>query len=424
MDTTDAEGESHVARDASSADVSNDAKPADGSPDGAVNPGEGGSDSAPDVSDAAQAADATDAASDAGLADATTDAGACLTFSVTAPPTSAAMMVVLDRSASMAQSSKWTTVTQALVSSFDANAFNALSLGLQVYPASYVGAPDCVCPGQGPTCGGILPNGVACGVSVLPAVPLANSGTTLSNDSSGVRHDLYQFLSLHNPESSDSGDVAPGYDALATAYAALAADDVDRRVAVLITDGGFSCTAVSSPSRPGYDDGSGCGDWEHPDGVNQLIAGAHDDAQAPVRTFVVGLPGTNSHGEQQGAYATAPYNMLLALSTYAVSGSPETVDGACDHAAAFTQNGSAPAQPCHFDLSDDATFSAAAVDAALSTVWQQGLGCVYDVPAMPDGGTFESRARQRVDRDEQRFDCAEEASERVRPMHRGRVLGL
>ena len=69
-------------------------------------------------------------------------------------------------------------------------------------------------------------------------------------------------------------------------------------------------------------------------------------------TFVVGVPGSDSTGQPQGPYATPPYNMLLALSTYAVSGSPTTVDPTCDSSAVFTQGGPAPAVPCHFDMTN------------------------------------------------------------------------
>ncbi len=116
---------------------------------------------------------------------------------------------------------------------------------------------------------------------------------------------------------------------------------------MLITDGGFSCTSVSSPTRPGYSDGL-CLDWEYPDTVNALIKGASTDPDKPINTFVVGVPGSNSKGEVQGSYATAPYHMRLALSTYAVNGSPETIDPACDKDLPFTKNGGGdPIKPRH-----------------------------------------------------------------------------
>jgi hypothetical protein len=76
--------------------------------------------------------------------------------------------------------------------------------------------------------------------------------------------------------------------------------------------------------------------------------------------------------------------MLLALSTYAVSGSPDTVDPACDKAAAFTKAGTDPAKPCHIDLSSNA-FSADALAKAIGSIRGKALGCTYDLPAPPPG---------------------------------------
>lgn len=304
----------------------------------------------------------------------------CAKFSASADLAPAAMLVVLDRSASMSQLNKWGAAQLALVQAIDKDVFDTMSLGLSAFPSGYTGAPECLCPGFGPTCGGLLPKGVACGYPTLPQVPIAPAGTDKSNAPQGVRHAVYQFLVANSPEVADPSDASPIYDSLQGAYLALKATPIEKRIAVLITDGGFSCTSLSG--RAGYSDGA-CLDWEYPDSVNQLIANARTDASKPILTFVVGVPGSDSTGQMQGPYATAPYSMKLALSTYAVSGSPDTVAADCDKGAVFTQAGAAPAKPCHLDLTGG--YDVDALANAIAKIRGAAVGCVYPLPAPPPG---------------------------------------
>jgi hypothetical protein len=138
--------------------------------------------------------------------------------------------------------------------------------------------------------------------------------------------------------------------------------------------------------RPGFSDGA-CLDWEHPDNVNQLITMHRDDPMKPINTFIVGLPGSDSTGGTTGGFATPPYEMKLALSTYAVSGSPETVPADCDQSAMFTQGGAAPAVPCHLDLTTG-TFDDQVLADAIEQIRGQALGCTYDLPDPPAGETI------------------------------------
>ncbi len=316
---------------------------------------------------------------------------ACAKFTAEAKQAPAALLFVLDGSASMSQSQKWGTAQLATATAIDKDVFDTMSLGLVRFPANFVGTPQCLCDycvGDC-TCFGQIPMGVACGVSFLPQVALAPAGLDKTNAPQGVRHDIYQYLISNNPLTNDPSDASPIYDALSAGYAALKAyPGVDKRLLVLITDGGFSCTSLSSPPRPGYSDGA-CGDWEYPDTVNTLITQARTDAAAPINTFIVGVPGSNSTGQMQGSYATAPYHMRLALSTYAVSGSPDTVDPACDKSATFTQNGADPAAPCHIDLSNGASFNPDALAQAITDIRGKALGCLYDLPAPPPGETID-----------------------------------
>jgi hypothetical protein len=309
----------------------------------------------------------------------------CAKFTDEASQQPAAMLIVLDKSASMTVQQKWGTAQLAVVQAIDNDAFDSMSLGLVTFPASFTPPPQCLCDyccgGDPGLCGLVLPMGVSCGVSALPQVAMAPAGTEKSNQG-GVRKAIYDYLVANSP-LSNGDDGSPIYDAVNLGYQALRAYDIDKRVLVLVTDGGFSCTSLSNPPRPGYSDGA-CLDWEYPDNVNALITAARTDSNAPINTFIVGLPGSDSTGQMQGMYATAPYNMKLALSTYAVSGSPETVPAGCDSTAVFTQGGGAPAVPCHLDLTTG-TFDAQVLADAISQIRGKALGCVYDLPAPPPG---------------------------------------
>ena len=312
---------------------------------------------------------------------------ACAKFTAEAQQAPAAMLTVLDASASMNKSSKWGTAQLAIKSAIDKDVFDTMSLGLTVFPASFINPPPCICSYVGldqATCNAILAPGVSCGVSVLPQVPVAPAGKDKTNAPTGVRRQVYDWLVGH-PPLSNGDDGSPIYDALKAGYESLKTENIARRMLVLITDGGFSCTSVASPARPGYADDYSCPDWEYPDSVNALIAGARSDPNKPIFTFIVGVPGSNSTGVDVDGFATPPYNMLLALSTYAVSGSPDTVDPSCDKGAIFTQGAPAPAKPCHIDLSNGAQFNADTLAKAIADVRGKALGCVYDLPPPPPG---------------------------------------
>lgn len=319
----------------------------------------------------------------------------CATFSAAAKQATAAMLFVLDGSASMNQQNKWGTAQLAVVQAIDKDVFDTMSLGMVTFPSSFVDPPKCLCDfyfaGQGPAqCKAsfaalIGAPGVSCGTSVLAQVPIAPAGISKSNAPSGVRHEMYQYLVKTNP-LSNGDDGSPIYDALQKGYDSLRGPSViaDKRIVVLITDGGFSCTSIANPPRGGESDGA-CLDWEFPDTVNGLINGARIDASKPVNTFIVGVPGSDSNGEMQGAYATPMYNMRLALSTYAVSGSPDTVDPACDKNAVFTKNGPPPVKACHIDLSSGGNFNPDALANAIAAIRGKALGCIYTLPDPPPG---------------------------------------
>jgi hypothetical protein len=296
---------------------------------------------------------------------------ACGYFATEAKQVPAAMMIVLDRSSSMTTNNKWVAAQQAIVKAIDSSAFDNMQIGMLAYPAFSISAPKCL----------LFVLQVSCGVSAIPQIPLQDSGTFKSTDSKGPRNLIYIWLANHGPDTTAT-DASPGYDALAAAILALQQHKIEgKRLVLFITDGGFSCTSVSNPTRPGYSDGM-CPDWEHPDTVIKLLQTAHDHKTAPVDTFIVGVPGSDSTGGKQGPYATAPYHMRLALSAYANAGSPATVPATCD-GKTFTQTGGDPSVPCHFDMTT-APFDADALAKVINDIRGRALGCIYKLPEVDD----------------------------------------
>lgn len=325
----------------------------------------------------------------------------CAEFTVETQLDPAAMTVVLDRSASMNDSSKWFFAKQAIIKAIDKDVFDSMWTGMVAFPDSFVDYPQCLCDGaiaaaeeafpgicEVIDCCDGLPQ-VSCGLPQALQVPIQLTGPNKSFEAPGVRYDIDQYLKSQGPLSNND-DGSPIFEALQVGYEALKNHpNVDDRMLILVTDGGFSCTSLSEPERDGYEDLNGCPDWEYPSEVNDLIKSNYEDAVTPVRTFVVGVPGSDSNGEKQGAFDTAPYSMLLALSTYAVSGSPDTVPAGCDSGAVFDKDADPPVNPCHFDLSNGGMFDADALADAFAEIRSQAFGCVYPLPDPPMGESID-----------------------------------
>ncbi len=315
----------------------------------------------------------------------------CAQFSVEAQAKPAAMMITLDQTPSMG-GTKWNAAKFAVTTAMDKDVFDSMSLALTLFPSGVVGAPACLCSLFGLPAGCLT---VSCATNGGPQIGLQLAGTNKSSAASGVRFEISSQMSVSGPDPAGLDDGSPIYAALSEGYAALKAfPGVDERIMLLITDGGFSCTSLSNPARPGYTDGA-CDDWEYPDSVNTLITANFTDATQPVRTFVVGVPDSDTNGGNIGAgcpgspcFATPPYSMKLALSTYAVSGSPDTVDPACDNGAVFTQGGADPASPCHIDMTTG-NFDANALANVIAGIRSNALGCVYPLPDPPPGESID-----------------------------------
>ena len=295
---------------------------------------------------------------------------ACATGQYQATQAPTALLTLLQRSGSMAQNNKWVFAAQAIVQALDQPVFDTMSVGLISAPTTKV---------QGPAC--ILNFPVACGVPPFPQVDLKLAGKNKSSDSSGVRHDIKSWLSNNAPDMS-LGEGNPLYSAIQAAIGALQGVQIQKRILFVITDGGVSCTSLSN--RPGYTDGNGCTDWEYPQNIIDLVKKANTDMNAPIETFIVGVPGSDTYDATGKNYP--PYHMRAALSSIAKAGSPKYVPANCNGNDPFNQSDPDPQTSCHFDMTQN--YSSMAVANAIGHVRGAVLGCLYDLP-QPEGGTVD-----------------------------------
>ena len=284
---------------------------------------------------------------------------ACATGEYQAKQSPAAMLVLLQRSGSMAQNNKWVFAAQAIVATLDQDAFGTMSLGLLAAPSSLV---------QGPACVFNFP--VACGVPAFPQVNLVPAGATKSTGGAGVRKDIKSWLTVNAPDQS-AGQGNPLYSAIQSGLGALQAyPQKGKKILFVVTDGGVSCTSLSN--RPGYVDGNMCNDWENPNNVIGLVDAAQKDAQNPVDTFIVGVPGSDSYDATGTNFP--PYRMRAALSSIAKAGAPAFVPQGCNGNLPFAQNDPDPQTSCHFDMTQG--YGAQKVSDAIAQVRGKVLGCV------------------------------------------------
>lgn len=296
---------------------------------------------------------------------------ACATGQYEATQAPAAMLVLLQRSGSMSQSNKWVFAAQAIVAALDQPVFDSMSVGLMAAPSAKVAGPACVLN---------LP--VACGVPPFPQVDLKPAGKLKSSDSSGPRHDIKTWLTNNTPDQS-TGDGNPLYSAVQAALGTLQAYNTPgKRLLFVVTDGGVSCTSLSN--RMAYTDGNGCTDWENPNNIIELLKTANLDQGAPVETFIVGVPGSDSYDASGVNFP--PYHMRAALSAFAKTGSPKYVPMGCNANIPFAQNDPDPVASCHFDMTQ--SYSSKAVSDAIGKVRGQVLGCVFDLP-VPEAGMLD-----------------------------------
>jgi hypothetical protein len=301
----------------------------------------------------------------------------CATASYSAQPLPAAMMVVLDRSSSMAQNGKWTSAAQAIVQALDADTFDSMYVGLYAAPTATVTGPAC-----------ILNLPVACEAPPFPQVDLSFAGQQKSS-AGGVRKQIKDWLSANSPDNG-VGDASPMYAGLQAAIGALKAWQPPpgmagaRRMLVVVTDGTLSCNQFSS--RHGFADCNGCDhDWEDPNNLVQLVGQANNDPSTPIDTFILGVPGADTYDASGCNYP--PYHMRLALSAIAAAGSPANLPTGCT-GTTFSQSGGDPSLSCHFDMTQG-NFSTQNVAQAVAQVRGQILGCTYSLPTV-DGGTVDT----------------------------------
>ena len=297
----------------------------------------------------------------------------CATAQFAANPLPAAMLVVLDRSSSMAEGSKWISAAQAIVQALDADAFDSMYVGLYAAPSGDVTGPEC-----------ILGTPVACQAPPFPEVDLALAGT-MKSSAGGVRGMIKSWLNSNAPDNG-AGDASPMYAGLQAAIGALKAwsppgGGAAKRILLVVTDGTLSCNQFSN--RPGYPDCNGCNhDWEDPDNLVQLVGQANTDG---VDTFVVGVPGADTFDSSGCNYP--PYHMRLALSAIAAAGAPSYTPSSCT-GTTYSQGGADPQVSCHFDMTQG-NFSTSALADTMATVRGQVLGCTFALPPAPGGGMLD-----------------------------------
>jgi hypothetical protein len=296
---------------------------------------------------------------------------ACATGEYQAKQSPAAMLVLLQRSGSMAQNNKWVFAAQAIVSTLDQDAFDTMSLGLLAAPSSLVTGPACV-----------FNFPVACGVPAFPQVDLVPAGATKSTGGAGVRRDIKNWLTMNAPDQS-AGQGNPLYAAIQSGLGALQAYPLKgKKILFVVTDGGVSCTSLSS--RQGYVDGNGCNDWENPNNIIGLVDAAQRDGQNPVYTFIVGVPGSDSYDPSGVNFP--PYRMRAALSSIAKAGAPSYVPQGCNGNVPFAQSDPDPQLSCHFDMTQG--YSVQKVADAIAGVRGKVLGCVFELP-VPEAGLLD-----------------------------------
>jgi hypothetical protein len=276
-----------------------------------------------------------------------------------------ALLVLVDRSASMVDNSKWATVSQGIVQALDQDPFDALDLGLIASPTGAVTGPAC-----------IFGFPVACQAPAAPQENLGPAGPK-SSVGPGKRRSISDWLSANGPITGYP-DASPLYAATQAALGALQAwGGTGHRILVVITDGSISCGQLAA--RPGFGDCNGCDhEWEDPQNIVSLVTTAKGDATRPVDTFVIGVPGADSYDASGCNYP--PYHMRLALSAIAAAGSPEHVPADCD-GRTFSQGGGDPATDCHFDVTQ--ALNASTVEDAITAARSRVLDSQVDVSHDP-----------------------------------------
>lgn len=304
----------------------------------------------------------------------------CATGEYQAHQQPAAMLVLLQRSGSMAQNNKWTFAAQAIVQALDANVFDTMTLGFMAAPSSLVTGPQC-----------ILGIKVACGVPAFPQVDLSLAGPLKSTANAGVRANIKQWLTVNTIDKSP-GEGNPLYDAIQSGIGTLQGwQGPGKRILFVVTDGAISCTSLSTRTANAFSDGNSCPDWENPNAIVQLVTAANTSNTTPIDTFIVGVPGADTYDPTGKQYP--PYHMRAALSDIAYAGSPANAPANCTHSDPFhptMQSDSTidpdPTTSCHFDMTQ--SYTSQQVADAIAKVRGQVLGCVFDLPT-PEAGVVD-----------------------------------
>jgi len=207
----------------------------------------------------------------------------------------------------------------------------------------------------------LMPSTTSVGVVFYPDVDVGDNPCFDGEADVGV-----ELLGAENSEQraqiarafreEDPRGSTPTHDAYRYALEQLAAvDNVGQRYLVLITDG-----------TPTYAlNCQGSGTLESPADPTPLFPEAASALARGMKTFVIGSPGS------QDARAS--------LSRMATAGGTASAGCSDDGRPHY----------CHFDMTEEADFAVALRD-ALASISGLALGCTYDIPNPPNGGTLDA----------------------------------
>jgi hypothetical protein len=255
----------------------------------------------------------------------------------------ASMLLLFDRSASMADNAKWTNGVSAMNAAL-ATADNQLGVGLLLFPASKWKLPaNCLLNFNAPGCPAALADGGCKDILASPNVPVDVLGKTRSL--------IQGALGATGPD----GDNTPTRWALKNAWASMQSFvTTGDRYVVLVTDGeptthqpATSSGGISIPEMNVQ-----CADLTTIEAETSAAA-----AGSPaVKTFAIGVPGS----EPNASF----------LSSVAVNG--KTAKPGCSVAKG----------DCHYQIGSGSF--AADLQAALTEIAGKVASCIFQVPIGPD----------------------------------------
>ncbi len=274
------------------------------------------------------------------------DAEACASATYTGKKIPASLLILLDRSASMSKDGKWTAAVAALKGAL-ASADNELPVGLLFYPEGKFdssGLAACTLNPSAPGCAALYADSGCKDIKTTPDVPVDLLSKT--------RALIDGKLSSTDP----TGDTTPTRWALKNswAYMQTLAAKADRYV-VLVTDGEPTTYSPRQVVGPLTIPESAIECKDKPTIEAETLAAS--EGTPPVKTFVIGAPGSES---------AAPH-----LSKIAVNGKTRRTP-TCDPTKG----------ECHYQIGS--TSFGTDLEKALNEITGKIATCIFEVPTGTD----------------------------------------